>query len=75
MTSDEQNRHDFRKHLSACARREMSGCLAEAARCESDSRGASWGPRSERVGSGKNVFETLNVEVIWPYHHNAPDPD
>ena len=54
---------DFQKHLLADARREMSGCRAETAKCASVSRGASWGPWSES-GSGKNVFETLNVEVI-----------
>ena len=52
------------KNLLADARREMSGCPAEAARCASVHRGASWGPRSERVGRGKNVFGTLNVELI-----------
>ena len=50
---------DVQKHLLAYARLEMSGCRpAEAARCASVRRGASWGPLSEKVGRGKNVFGT-----------------
>ena len=66
--------NDVQKHLLAYARLEMSGCPAEAARCASVHKGASWGPRSEKVGSGKNVFGTLNVEFTLTIASHSSRP-